>query len=165
MVSLDGIFLDEILSYDSVTGRIVWIGSERPSRNGKVAGTQNKNGYLYLKVAGKSRRAHRIAWALHYGEFPNGLIDHANGIRSDNRIENLRMADATQNRANSAIRADSTSGIKGVSWNKKASLWRAQIGKDRKRYFLGEFSDINDAKEAYTRASIELFGVFSENSR
>jgi len=87
--------------------------------------------------------AHRVAWALHYGEWPKHEIDHINGNKRDNRIQNLRDVPHLLNQRNRGLRADNTSGADGVSWM-KAGFWRVTVaGK-----YLGIFKDFEAAVAA-----------------
>lgn len=61
-------------------------------KSGDIAGRKNHDGYIHVSVFGKTYSGHRLAWFLHYGEFPELDIDHINRDRSDNRICNLRLA-------------------------------------------------------------------------
>lgn len=161
--------IDEILSevnrcyeYSPKDGVFRWLietncygGKRYP---GDIAGTI-KDGYVSLAV-GKSRyRAHRIAWLLTYGSFPDeGDIDHANRARSDNRISNLRLKSRSLNNHNAPKRLDNTSGHKGVSWDKGKQRWWVKIKVDKKIHHIGYFRDFREAVEARHFAEIELTG-------
>jgi len=116
----------------------------------KKLGTDNGFGYLRITVLGKSYYAHRLAWMYVHGKLPSGEIDHINGIKQDNRIENLRDLKSISN-ANNKTRAskNSKSNILGVSWHKKARKWSAYICVYKQRKYLGLFSDIKEAELAY----------------
>lgn len=78
-------------------------------------------------------------------------VDHINGNGLDNRRENLRVVDASTNAFNQKIRSNSSSGIRGVSYEKMPSgrwVWRAIIWFNKKRYECGRYDDINDAIKA-----------------
>lgn len=84
-------------------------------------------------------------------------IDHINGIKSDNRICNLRPATRSQNGANRvAIR-----GMKGAFFHKSSGKWSAQISKENKKMHLGLFDTEGEAHEAYKEASLRMHGEFS----
>ena len=86
----------------------------------------------------KKLRAHHIVWTWVHGEWPKGEIDHINGDRSDNRIENLREVTVAQNRTNRLNSTTRTSGYKWCTQNKKTGKWTVQIqmpGTPRKWYF------------------------------
>ena len=115
-------------------------------------------GYAY-------RRSKRDSISMHHDlmAVPEGHVqDHINGDRLDNRRTNLRPATALQNSANAKRRSDNTSGYKGVCWNKQAGKWKAQIRRDGKRVFLGYFTDMVEAANAYDRSAKECFGEFAK---
>lgn len=125
---------------------------------GDIAGTI-KAGYVVLAI-GKSRfRAHRIAWLITYGEFPDDDdIDHANRARSDNRIFNLRLKSRSLNNHNAPKRSDNSSGFKGVSWSKSKQRWWAKINVDKEMHHIGYFNDFREAVEARYAAELRLTG-------
>jgi len=129
---------------------------------GRVLGSTHLTlGYVYLNVNKKRYLAHRLAWFYVYGEWPDGLIDHENGDRSDNRLCNLRVASHHQNRTHTTIlRSSNTTGVQGVCWCKRRSKWYARIKTNGKYKFLGYFSDLDAAKERYDLAAARLFGEF-----
>jgi hypothetical protein len=86
--------------------------------------------------------------------------DHINGNGLDNRKENLRVCTQTQNNGNRKLNKNSTSGIKGISWNKINKKWKARISTKGKRKHLGYFKNKNDAKKAYTKVAKNYFGEF-----
>lgn len=108
--------------------------------------------------------AHRVAWAIFYGEWPVSDIDHRNGISGDNRIENLRPASDSENQCNAKIRIDNTSGVKGVSWSKKENKWQAYITKDKKTRPLGRYASFEEAVSARRLAERNLHGQFVRES-
>lgn len=88
-------------------------------RIGREAGSIKNDGYVDLLVDKNFYKAHRVAWLIVYGSFPILQIDHINGIRSDNRIDNLREVKNITNSHNSGKRLTNTSGHNGISWNSK----------------------------------------------
>lgn len=160
--------LRSLLDYDPLTGGFTWKvrpGNDKPTKmlNARCAGksaTPRGKGYLGLCIDQRPYMAHRIAWYYHYGEEPPEL-DHINMDRADNRIANLRAATRSQNIANGPARANSKSGIRGVSWDKRRKKWLACIRKDGKNACLGYFSDQQAASLAYQRAARELYGEFA----
>lgn len=85
--------------------------NDRKNSNGSI----DKDGYLIIKVKTKQFKAHRIAWLLNYGEFPDGELDHINHNRLDNRIENLRIADRTLQNRNKTFKPNPRTGVVGIS--------------------------------------------------
>lgn len=145
-------YLRKRLRYDPDTGKLFWLYFEDPSvkSNAGWAGKETftakaRGGYRQGRVDGINFKAHRIAWALHYGEWPAGQIDHINGVRTDNRICNLRSVTNQENSKNMAMKKSNKSGVTGVYWNKQAQKWRAFIMCHGKEKHLGFFEDIQEA--------------------
>jgi HNH endonuclease len=147
-----------LFSYNSQTGAIFWVARGRGRIKKKPAGTVISTGYIGVLVNGKRYLAHRIAWFLHFGEWPIDQINHINGIRTDNSILNLRLATNAQNGKNYGNNKSNKSGFKGVSWCKYTGKWRSTIKVDGKTLDKGRYSDINDAIFARGKAEIEHFG-------
>lgn len=133
--------LRELFRYDPATGIVV----RRTTKNaGKPAGTLFSTGHLQVCVDGKVVGVHRIAWALHYGEYPSLEIDHVNGDGADNRICNLRLATSSQNNQNRRLSSRNKSGVKGVfsvKYSKRGvdRWWRVDIGHDKGRHYITHF--------------------------
>lgn len=104
--------------------------------------------------------AHRLAWMIVNGKFPDFEIDHINRVRDDNRISNLREATSSQNGYNTKIREDNSSGIRGVNWYPKYNKWRAHINEGGKTVTIGYFSDKTDAESAVMLRRKILHGEF-----
>lgn len=154
-------YIREALAYDPATGLLTWrIAASQRTKVGDVAGTVGKRGYRAVQVRGRLLQAHRIAWFLSTGAWPGGQIDHKNGLRDDNRLANLRLATQAQQTVNSKIRADNTSGHRGVSWNIGVNKWVARAVIDGKRKHLGCFANKQDAIAAYELAASVHYGDF-----
>lgn len=121
----------------------------------KPIGSDKGNGYLVFRVGGKVYRVHRAIWCYHYGEWPTVDVDHINGNRSDNRIENLRLATRTQNNYNRSSTPGSSSKYKGV-YKRRGNKWVAEIWKNKKKYYLGSFDCEVEAAKTYDKKSMEL---------
>lgn len=151
------------LSYDPETGGISWASVDPRSGNkvGDKAGTilKVRGGLKYLSV--RLQRVpylgHRLAWAIHYGVWPSGQIDHANGNGLDNRIENLRDVSASVNHRNSKIPSDNKSEVIGVYKHAKTGKWAATIRVDGKSLWIGYYERIEEAAAA-RKAAEEKFG-------
>lgn len=118
-----------------------------------------RDGYGFFWHDGKNRGAHRIAYSLANGPIPEGLlIDHACGVRSCVNPSHLRLADKSKNAENlTKIRADNTSGFRGVTFCKQNNRWRSQVSHNGKRYYGGFFEDVEEAAEASRLLRIKLF--------
>jgi len=143
----------ELLAFDPDTGTIVRKIQARGYAKGNKAGFRNFHGYTSLRVAGKTYRAHMVAWLLHYGEWPRMAIDHINGDKTDNSIKNLRLATPSINSQNLRSRVNRT-GFPGV--HKNGSGWSSAIRVNNKRHSLGTYSTPEEAYAAYLRAKTEL---------
>lgn len=157
--------LRELLSYDPETGHFHWSKPRPFCSAGKYAGGLTPYGYVRINVEGRPYQAHRLAWFYVYGRWPLREIDHINGIRSDNRLSNLREATPSQNQANKGMRKDNTSGAKGVTWDKSRGKWLAAIHVNGKRQGLGRYQTIGEAAAAYEAAAEINFGEFSRPER
>ncbi|MET4892248.1 HNH endonuclease [Morganella morganii] len=125
------------------------------------AGSLKKSGYVDIRFNRKIFKAHRLAWYYVYKEWPVEEIDHINGIKADNRIENLRKASRAENIRNVGRRNKNTSGYKGVSKIRGRERWVARIVAGRKIINIGSFDNPENAYRAYCKKSIELHGEFS----
>lgn len=158
----------ELLAYDPETGIFTW--RERPrsyftslrnqnawnARNSGVrAGSVNAIGYRSMRIGKKAFLEHRLAWLYVYGRMPIE-IDHINGVRSDNRIANLRECTRAENSQNHSIKRNNKSGVVGVSWSTSDKRWIAQIAANGARYRIGAFLSKDDAREAYLEAKKRL---------
>jgi len=153
--------LEDALAYNPETGDITWKVRSGPATPGKVAGCVTGHGYRYIAYRRKWYRAHRLAWYLHYGEWPSAEIDHINHCKTDNRLANLRQATSSQNKWNARKSTKNKSGIKGVFWSKRDSKWRVAIAGNKRSYHVGFFEDIREAEQAYNDAAKRLHGQFA----
>ena len=153
--------VSELMELDAVTGRLFWkkrslkwFSSHRSmgSFNSKFAGKEalgklNINGYPSGKILGFSFLAHRVVWLLSTGEWPVDQLDHINGDRSDNRMENLREVSNAENCRNQKMRKTNSSGATGVYWSKRLDKWFATIQVDGRPIYLGSFDEFKDAAQ------------------
>lgn len=132
--------LKEVFRYSEESGFLSWRFRRGGVKAGRIAGCPNAAGYIQVTVDGKNYRAHRLIWLYVYGEFPEDQIDHINGIKDDNRIENLRAVTAQENHLNLRRRINNSSGFTGVYWNRKNIRWGAVIGIKGMPVHLGSFN-------------------------
>jgi hypothetical protein len=131
---------------------------------GRKAGAINAEGYLRVVVSGREYLAHRLVWAWVHGETPD-QIDHINGDRSDNRIENLRSVDGAANQQNRRVATRlNPSGYLGVSFCKQTGMWKAAIRPASSQpVTLGRYATPEEASRAYTRAKLRLHPGYVAN--
>ena len=157
--------LRQLLRYDPDTGKLYW--KERTSNRIKVGdevSTITVQGYVIVGVLKYRLPAHRAAWAIHYGKWPNWEIDHINGDRTDNRISNLRDVNSTQNKQNTKLYSSNTSGVIGVFYNKSSRKWRARITVNKKVIEVGSFEKLEDAAAARKEAEAK-YGFHPNHGR
>jgi hypothetical protein len=148
--------IKELLSYDPSTGLFVWnVTRAYKAKIGAVAGHVNQQGYVVISIDNVAHQAHRLAWYYNYGSLSaDGFeIDHINGSRCDNRIENLRLVTVRENAQN---RKGHRSGrLLGTTYSKRLDKWMAYIRLGDKRYYLGLFATELEAHQAY-KATLEV---------
>lgn len=167
--------LRNLISYDCDTGFLTW--KRRPvayfsslqicnAWNTRYAGRRainqdNGHGRLIGSIFNSKYQAHRVAWAIHYGAWPELEIDHIDMNPKNNKISNLRMATSQENKRNGTSRSKSTSKYRGVSLNRKTGLWVANITISQKQKFLGRFACEIEAAVAYDQKAADVFGDFA----
>lgn len=148
------------LDYDPETGRFSWRSpTSFKMRPGDPAGYMAQ-GYVRIRVKYRKYLAHRLAWLYVHGEWPKGMLDHANRNPADNRIENLRQANFSTNAANAVFSKVSTL-PRGVRKAATEGRWMAQIKVNGKVRHLGTYGSQQEAAEAYRKGAIEAFGEFA----
>lgn len=166
--------LRKLLRYEPETGRLFW--KERGPDvmqhvtrspedaclawnrkfSGREAFTANRTGYKVGNIFNRTFAAHRIAWAITHGEWPQNFIDHINGDRADNRLCNLRSVSQLENMRNVRKNPLNTSGITGVYKNTHTRLWSAKISVKNRSQHLGYFETREEAAQARLAAENEL---------
>lgn len=159
--------LRQLLTYDPETGFMFWTGwgPRTPMRvQGRRAfQSQTLAGYYRGGLLGRNVMAHRVVWKWHFGTEPDE-IDHINGDKANNRIENLRAATRQENLRNTSLRHDNKTGVHGVYWHKGKRLWIAAIRTGGKQIHLGQFESLETAK--YVRRIAEHdFGYHPNHGR
>lgn len=172
--------LRQLLRYEPETGKLFW--KERPMEmfadskrgaktqcdtwNSRHAGKEaftntSKYGYRRGIVLNQNHQAHRVIWAIAYGEWPAQDVDHINRNRADNRLSNLRLASRSENLSNIGARAGGTSSFLGVSWSAANKGWIAQMRWKKRHFYLGTFSTEEAAARAYDEAALREKGEFA----
>lgn len=154
--------LRDVLYYDPTVGSFTWIRntSNRSRKNKGGAGYIRRDRRRVIQIDGQMYLASRLAWLYMTGAWPQYFIDHRDLDPGNDKFDNLREADASQNRANAHIR--SRFGIKGLSKNGKA--WQARIWDSKTCVCLGTFPEKSQAGEAYMQAAYRIHGEFARAS-
>lgn len=153
----------DFVTYDPLTGVFLWKVTRGPHiQIGKSAGSiwrspRGEARYV-IRFDHRGYQANRVAWLVMTGEWPNHIVDHADGDSLNNRWSNLRKATGEQNAANARPRRDNTAGLKGVS--QKGSRFVARIQSGKRRLSLGSFETAEEAYAAYCRAAAVHHGDF-----
>jgi hypothetical protein len=147
--------LNCLVAYNPATGILIWRprGTKPSPFNSQFAhqeaGYTDTRGYTCVVIKGVHYLAHRVAYAIAYGEWPTGDIDHINGIRNDNRLENLRCVDHRENCKNRRISKNNTSGFSGIrKMPHRRKCWAADIRVDGRRVYLGYYEHLEEAVAA-----------------
>lgn len=147
--------LKELLHYDRFTGIWTWLVDRGPVHAGEVAGTENDDGYIQIRIDRKLYMAHVLAWFYSFEQWPPNEVDHADRVKSHNWLNNLRQATHVQNLGNSGKRPNNTSGFKGVY--RDGHRWRAEIAHIK----LGRFDTPEEASAVYEEAAKTRYGRFA----
>jgi hypothetical protein len=159
-----------LFEYNPDTGSLVWRVHTSATPKGKEAGTLSDKKkeyytrYRNVSVLGDRYKAHRIIWLMQTGSWPEKYIDHIDGNGLNNKWSNLREASPSENMANQKVRSDSTSGIKGVSYDKKRNMWYVYIDINKKRKHLGRFETREEAAAARIAAEKVYHGAFAKGA-
>lgn len=154
--------LKELFNYDPETGIFTRNLDRRKWKAGTVAGTI-ACGYISINVDYCIYRAHRLAWRYMTGEDPETGIDHINGIPTDNRFCNLRLANQSENMRNIHKKKLNICGAKGVH-KARNGRFCAKIQRLGKTIHLGTFDSIEEARASYNTASKVIHGSFGRPS-
>lgn len=143
---MSGDELNQILSYNKETGEFSW----RVKKNGMkdTVGTISSSGYKCIGISGKIYKAHRLAWLYTHGVLPKGVIDHINGDKTDNRINNLRDVSSKVNSQNMkrSKNNNSISTIPGVYQEKRSLRYRVKLKIDGKQKHFGNYITKEEAE-------------------
>ncbi|AUR92561.1 hypothetical protein NVP1174O_01 [Vibrio phage 1.174.O._10N.261.55.A8] len=143
------------LSYDRDSGFFTWI------KNGKQAGGVHKaTGYVRIKIDGTYHKAHRLAWQLEHGDC-DSIIDHKDGDRANNRIDNLQSVDLSGNARNQGLHSRNKSGFCGVRWVACKQRWISEVSVNGNAIRLGSFTTMLDA--VASRINFNKSHGFNEN--
>jgi nucleoside diphosphate kinase len=153
--------LNELFEYRD--GEIYYKVSRSRNKVGSKAGTYRKHDNAYqVIIKRKHYLIHRVVFMMHHGYLPQ-FVDHIDGNRANNKIENLREATHSQNAHNCAIRKDSKTNVKNVSWNKVDKSWKVRIQVNHTRITIGQFKDLELAELVAMEARNKFHGQFANH--
>ena len=156
--------IKELLDYSKETGKFIWKVQRQCVKQGTIAGSLSKLGYIKIVIDGKSYLAHRLAFLYETGSFPVNFVDHINGVTFDNRWYNLRNATRSENIQNS-ITAPRGLPRNVFFYGEKKNPYRVVIYHHGKSHSYGYFSSLEDASNTATEIRKKLHGEFAVENR
>lgn len=154
---------DGKLFWKALPGNDKYERRHNTERAGREAGSKALwSGYVYVTYRRKQYPAHRIVYLLKKGIWVEKL-DHEDGNRANNRVTNLRPCSTSQNAQNEKLSVRNSSGVKGVSFDRKTGKYRVKVTKDRKEHHGGWFDDLNTAENAANTLRLNLHNEFRRN--
>lgn len=156
--------LKEMLSYNSITGEFIRIKPLKGNTLYAVVGSTNNDGYISISIDNKRYQAHNLVWLYIYGKFPELQLDHINGIKDDNRFENLREVSHSENQKNKGLDKRNKFGYPGIRKGKKLGTYRVYIGIDKAKLDLGTYPNLESAIAARVQAEIK-YGFHENHGR
>lgn len=177
-MSLTAEYLKECVTYEPETGEFTWL--DRPPSHfksyrglngwrsrccpGQLAGGPDGLGYTRISIDGTTYKCHRLAWLYVHGEWPAHEIDHINGVRSDNRISNLRDVPRILNMRNCRKSARNSSGVSGLHRMKQTGRWQVTINTAAGKQYLGSFTSKAEAVRV-RKAAERQYGYHPNHGR
>jgi hypothetical protein len=156
-------YLKKVVTYEPSTGLFTrnYLSGKGRKPQGTPAGHLSSNGYLLVSIDMRHYAAHRLAWLYVYGTLPKTELDHIDGDRTNNRIDNLREVSRRLNCQNKKTHRQGR--LPGCYFHKQDKAWMARIRVGEKRVYLGNFSSEIAAYKAYAIKHKELFGIWPLN--
>lgn len=156
--------LHDLFEYDPSSPTFLkWKVAKSPVYPGKPAGSLYLCGYYCTYFNKKRRYNHQIIWEMFNGTIPsNMVVDHIDRVRTNNCIDNLRLATKSESQCNKVMQVNNRSGYKGVSVLRNGKF-RAEICKHGVVRRLGEFASAKEAGEAYMKAAKLLHKTFASD--
>lgn len=150
-----------LMLFDYKYGNLYWKqSSNRKVKAGSLAGGIDNKGRRRICIKGKNYQAHRLVYLLHYGYMPE-MLDHIDNNPLNNELSNLRPANHSKNGFNRKIGKNNTSGIKGLTWNKKSEKWQTSIKANNKTHYFGYYKYKDIAETVLTMARQKLHNTFA----
>lgn len=148
-------YLKSVLHYNEITGVFTWkVSNSKKLKVGSIAGWYNTRGYVQITIKNKKYTAHRLAWLYMYGTDPKAQIDHVNGNKEDNRIDNLREVNNRENNQNKTVHRNGR--LVGYSLHKNTKKYQARVNVNKKVIHIGLYNTPQEAHEAYVKKLKEL---------
>jgi len=166
---LDADEVRRLLDLNYETGELRWTAAASSGRiAGRIAGYVSNNGYCQIKIGQRMYLAHRLVWLIVHGEWPAGQIDHIDGNRLNNAVDNLRVVTAAQNIQNIAVTGrKSASGLVGAIYvpgePRRRDKWESRIKVNGVSHRLGLYATPEAAHAVYLRAKAQLHPYFSRH--
>lgn len=141
--------LKELLFYNQHTGLFTWLTRVAQRVHiGDIAGCLDARGYVKIFIDGKSYTASRLAFLYMEGYFPENQVDHKDRVKHNNKWENLREVSFSCNMRNKSVYRNNSTGVTGVSWDKRNEKWHSQIQSNKIKIHLGFHETFLDAVKA-----------------
>lgn len=152
--------LNRLFAYDATTGILRWkVSTGNRVKAGEECGSIDSKGRRRVLFRGKTYAVHQLVFAMHHGRWSIAQVDHIDGDKLNNRIENLREATNAQNARNRLYK--NRTKPRGVSMHKRDRRYHARIMVDGRSMFLGSFDNAERAAHEYNKAAVALHGDFA----
>ena len=152
--------LNELFEYRD--GNLFWKVNRGKGKKGQLAGMLGNTGYWKIRLFKRLYQAHRLIYLMHKGYLPVE-IDHIDGNKLNNCIDNLRQATRSQNELNKGMKKNNTSGAKNVFWSKNLNKWKVQMSINGKKRHIGYFEDFEVAKAVAIDFCEQYHGEFANH--
>ena len=149
----------DLFSY--IDGKLYWNTTGKGRKLSGIVGSLDGIGYLRTTINYKRYRIHQLVYLMHHGYIPK-YIDHIDGNKLNNSIENLRECTQSQNCMNQKMKQNSKSGVKGVYWSKSMKKWAGEIIVKRQRVYRDYFDTLEEAATKMELARNKLHGTYAK---
>jgi hypothetical protein len=147
-------YIKSVFKYEN--GQLYWLGNRQGAPKNTPVGSISSGGYLSCMLDGKHYLLHRLIYLYNHGYMPEN-VDHINGDRKDNRVENLRAVSKSGNQQNMRVAySTNKANLLGAFYSKQTKKWFSRICVSNKRLWLGTFKTPEEAHHAYIKAKREL---------
>jgi len=150
----------ELFAY--ADGKLIRKISIGASKARSIVSYKEPNGYLRVRIDGKRYTVHQVVFCMQHGYIPK-MLDHINGIKDDNRIENLREANSSQNGYNTKTPKANTTGTKNVQYIKHMNKYQVRLRINKQNTVIGHFEDLELAQLVAMEARNKYHGVYANH--